>query len=168
MEVVHRHMHGAVLTMEEPAQARFSSILTKRWGELAMEANLGTPRPKVAHVGLDDSKRFLYLAPSHKEDTLGLEVRYEKGSAAINLVKAFAPLQRYVAPGRRELYEVGITDGKVLFDDGFEAISLYVYLVPVKEEPRRTMSEESKAKLRATLARKKQQALAQQNEAGAD
>ena len=70
-----------------------------------------------------------------------------------------APLQRYVQPDRREFYDVKMTQDKVVFDDGYESISLYVYLVPTKEEPRRRMSEESKAKARETRTRKKKQRL---------
>jgi len=164
-EVIYRNMLGAQLKLEEPAQGYLSAIATRRWGELSMELGLGTSRPPRAHVGLDESKQFLYLAPTTKDDPHGLEVKYGKrGNASINLSKAFVPADRYVTPGRLEYYNVNITPGKVLFDDGFESVALYAYLVAVKEEPRRSMSDEAKAKLRATLARKKQ---AQQEQAPA-
>lgn len=159
IEIIYRNMMGAVMTADEPAQAALTAVATRRWGDLAMELGLGTRRPTKVHVGLDESKSFLYLAPTTKDDPAGIDVRYGGGRVQINLITVFAPLERYVQPGRREFYDVNITPAKVAFDDGFESISLYVYLKPTKEEPRRSMSEESKAKRRATLARKKQQRL---------
>lgn len=154
-EIIYRNMLGAMMTVEEPALATFTSVTARRWGELSMDLGLGTSRPPKAHVGLDETKRFLFMAPTTKDDPMGLDVRYMEGRASINLITVFAPLARFVQPDRREYYDVGISPGKVKFDDGFESVSLYVYLVPTKDEPRRTMSEEAKAKLRATLARKK-------------
>lgn len=155
-EVVYRNMRGATLAVEEPAKGTLSAIATRRWGELSVELGFGTARPPVARVGLDDSKQFLYLTPTTKEDPKALEVRYEKSGMSINLMKAFGPSDRYVEPNRREIYSLEISRGKVVFDDGYESVCLYAYLVPEKEEPVGKMSEESKAKLRATLARKKQ------------
>lgn len=154
-EIVKRNMLDAVLTLDEPAQGAFSAVASRRWGELSNALSLGTSRPARVHMGLDDDKLFLFLAPTSKEDARGLEVRYAKQRVHFNLIPAFAPLSRYVQPGRREYYRVGITPEPVQFDDGFKSLSLYVYLKPFKTEPRRTMSEESKAKLRATLAKKK-------------
>lgn len=157
VQVVHRNMLDAMMIVDEPARASFSSVASRVWGELSMEIGLGTSRPPRAHAGMDATRKFFYLAPTTKEDPMGIEVKYKKGRAEINLVKAFAPLSRYVQPGRREYYDLGITPAKVRFDDGFESVSLYVYLSPTKTEPVRTMSEEAKAKAKATRARKKQQ-----------
>lgn len=155
-QIIHRNMLNAVLIVDEPALGEFSAVATHRWGEVSMDLGLGTSRPPKVHVGLDPSKRFLFMAPTTNEDPLGLEVKYSRGRTFINLSKAFVPLNRYVEAGRREYYHIGITPDKVRFDDGFESASLYVYLTPFKTEPRRSMSEETKAKLRATRLKKKQ------------
>jgi hypothetical protein len=154
--VVHRHMLDSVMTVDEPALAGLSSVATSRFCSLSTESGLGAIRPPKARVGMDATNQFVYIAPTSKDDPNGIKVTYRKGRAEINLMPAFGPLSRYVQAGYREHYDVAVTPGKVQFDDGFEAVALYAYLVPTKTEPRRHMSEEAKAKRQATIARKKQ------------
>lgn len=157
-EVVHRNMMDATMTVDEPAIANLSAIATRRWGELSVDAALGNQRPPKARIGLDETKQFLFMSPTTKEDKKGIKVTYDKGRATINLITAFGPNSRYVQPDYREYYEVGVTPGPVTFDDGFVGVSLYAYLVPYDKVLRRRMSEESKAKRRQTILRKKQEA----------
>ncbi|MFZ5814200.1 MAG: hypothetical protein ACOY93_02695 [Bacillota bacterium] len=156
LEILHRHMRDMEMLVDEPAQASLPVVAGRRLGEISQENGLGTPRPSKLRLGLDETKRFLYIAPTHKDDPLGTEVRYSKGRVSVNLLTVFAPLDRYVEAGRREVYDLGITPGAVTFQDGFKSVSLYAFLTPSRTEPRRQMSEEAKAKRRATIERKKQ------------
>lgn len=166
-EIIHKNMLGAALTLKEPAQGSLSAIAVRRWGELSTELGFGTPRPTKARTGLDPSNQFLFFAPTTSTDPRGTDIRYRRGRAQINLARAFHGLERRsVPPGRREVYDVGITPDKVKFEDGFESISLYIFLTPTKTEPTRTMSEESKAKLRATLQQKKRKKQKDQGASG--
>lgn len=158
VEVIHRHMLDAEITVDDPAISGLTAIATRRFAELSIEEGLGNQRPPKARLGLDESNQFLYIGPTTRDDKKGVKVTYHEGRASINLMAAFGPISKYVQPGYREHYDVGVTPGRVTFDDGFTSVCLYAYLVPTKKVLRRRMSEEAKAKRRQTIARKKQEA----------
>jgi hypothetical protein len=150
-----RGMLGPCMKAVEPAQISLSNVTTSYIAESAHKNHLGTDTPSKMAVGIDDSKRYLYMVPVHQDTPGATEFTYRDGQVHGNLYETFFTNDRLVKPGVREYYDVKLTPGVVTIEGNGIVVKgwgIYVDLHDVTRESVNRLSDEERASRAAKAA----------------
>jgi hypothetical protein len=150
-----RAMREALLGVVKAAEGEMTALLTRQFGQVSLQNNLGTERAPYALPGFDDNLQFFYLLPSATPVPGSIPVTYNGGRASLNLYVPFSGVNRLAPDGRREIYPMKPTAGEIIIGDK-KGWGLYCRLSEVTSEPLTTLSEEEKQRRKATRERNKQ------------
>lgn len=121
------------LTINRPAQGRFSVTATDLLGDCAIANGLGNRTPVKVTVSFSDDNRWCFMMPVHHTSDKALEVTYTKGQAYVNFWLPFEGINKIVQKGYREVYDVWMTDEEVPIHGVF-GYALYFSMEKFKEE----------------------------------
>lgn len=151
----YRNMRESIMGSVAPAKCTFSALADRQNGDASMANKTGTERPPYILPGFDDNHEFLYLIPVTTPIPGAVPVSYSSGRASFSLYAAFQHASRLTPEGRREIYPLLPSPGEITIGDT-TGWGLVCALANVTSEPITTLSDEEKARRKATRERNKQ------------